>query len=96
MKKAIKLSAVTLFAGLAFGCASQGDLNKLQDQVNGLDSRVKQVANDAADAKSQAAAASDAASRAEAAANQAAQYAQETNAKLDNLFNVTQGKGRRR
>jgi murein lipoprotein len=87
MKKAVKLSAVILFAGLAFGCASQGDFDKLQDQVNGLETKVNRAAADAADAKSQAAAASDAASRAEAAANQAAQYAQDTNAKLDNMFN---------
>jgi murein lipoprotein len=92
MKNAVKLSAVILFAGLAFGCASQGDLEKLQDQVNGLETKVNRVGADAADAKSQAAAASDAASRAEAAANQAAQYAQDTNAKLDNMFNRSQRK----
>lgn len=92
MKRAIKLSAVILFAGLAFGCASSGDLEKLQDQVNGLETKVNRASSDAANALSAANAANDAASRAEAAANQAAQYAQDTNSKLDRMFEKTMRK----
>ncbi|HEY8097695.1 MAG TPA: Lpp/OprI family alanine-zipper lipoprotein, partial [Methylobacter sp.] len=48
-------------------------------QVDGLKTSVAQASADAASASSQAAAA-------EAAANRAAQYAQDTNSKLDSMF----------
>jgi hypothetical protein len=65
------------------------DIERLQDQVNGLETKVNRASADAANALSAATAASDAASRAEAAANQAAQYAQDTNEKIDKLFSRT-------
>jgi len=64
---------------LAVGCASTSDIENLQSQIDGLKTSVAQASADAASASSQAAAA-------EAAANRAAQYAQDTNSKLDSMF----------
>ncbi len=79
MKKVMKLSMVALVASLVVGCASTSDIENLQSQVDGLKTSVAQASADAASAASQAAAA-------EAAANRAAQYAQDTNSKLDSMF----------
>ncbi len=70
---------VAMVALLAVGCASTSDIENLQSQVDGLKTSVAQASADAASAASQAAAA-------EAAANRAAQYAQDTNSKLDSMF----------
>jgi len=89
MKKLVKLSIVALVAGLVVGCASTSDIDNLQSQIDGLKTSVAQASSDAASAQS---AANDAAARAasaEAAANRAAQYAQDTNAKLDSMFKKT-------
>ena len=86
MKKVIKLSMIATIATLVVGCASTSDIENLQSQVDGLKTS---VASAASDAQSALAAANDAAAKAaaaEAAANRAAQYAQDTNSKLDNLF----------
>ncbi len=79
MKKVMKLSMVAVVALLAVGCASTSDIENLQSQIDGLKTSVAQASADAASASSQAAAA-------EAAANRAAQYAQDTNSKLDSMF----------
>ena len=86
MKKVVKLSMIALAVSLVAGCASTSDIENLQSQIDGLKTSVAQASSDAASAQS---AANDAASRsaaAESAANRAAQYAQDTNSKLDNLF----------
>ncbi|MGZ5049470.1 MAG: Lpp/OprI family alanine-zipper lipoprotein [Methylobacter sp.] len=86
MKKVMKLSLVAVVALLAVGCASTSDVENLQSQIDGLKSSVAQATADAASAKSAADAASAQAAAAEAAANRAAQYAQDTNSKLDSMF----------
>ncbi|MDD4913802.1 MAG: Lpp/OprI family alanine-zipper lipoprotein [Methylococcales bacterium] len=92
MMKAIKLSAVVAIAALATGCASTSDLDALDARVGTLESKVQTAASDAASAKAAAADASAKASAAEAAANRAAQYAQDTNSKLDRMFKKSQHK----
>jgi len=92
MIKAIKLSAVVAVAALATGCASTSDFEALEGRVGALESKVQSVAADAASAKSSAAEASSKAAAAEAAANRAAQYAQDTNSKLDRMFKHSQKK----
>jgi murein lipoprotein len=92
MMKAIKLSAVVAIVALATGCASTSDLESLDARVGTLESKVQGAASDAAAAKAAAADASAKAAAAEAAANRAAQYAQDTNSKLDRLFKKSQHK----
>jgi murein lipoprotein len=92
MMKAIKLSAVIAVAALASGCASTSDLEALDARVSTLEGKVATAAADAASAKAAAADASAKAAAAEAAANRAAQYAQDTNSKLDRLFKKSQHK----
>ncbi len=84
--KIVKISAVILAAGLATGCASTSDIENLQEQINGLKGQVSTASSDAAQAKQSAADAAAKAAAAEAAANRAAQYAQDTNSKLDRMF----------
>ena len=86
MKKVVKLSMIALVASLAVGCASTSDVENLQSQVDGLKTSVAQASSDAAAAQSAAADAASKAAAAESAANRAAQYAQDTNSKLDNMF----------
>lgn len=86
MKKVMKLSMVALVASLVVGCASTSDIESLQSQVDGLKTSVASASADAASAKSAADSASSQAAAAEAAANRAAQYAQDTNSKLDSMF----------
>ena len=86
MKKVIKLSMIAMVATLVVGCASTSDIENLQSQVDGLKTSVAQASSDAQSALSAANDAADKAAAAEAAANRAAQYAQDTNSKLDNLF----------
>jgi outer membrane murein-binding lipoprotein Lpp len=92
MKKIVKLSMVALVASLVVGCATNDDIANLQSQIDGMKSSVAQASSDAASAKSAADSASAQAASAEAAANRAAQYAQETNSKLDSLFSKTMRK----
>jgi outer membrane murein-binding lipoprotein Lpp len=86
MKKMVKLSMLVMVASLVVGCATNDDIANLQSQIDGLKSSVAQASSDAASAKSAADSASAQAASAEAAANRAAQYAQDTNEKLDKLF----------
>ena len=83
MMRAIKLSAVVAIAALATGCASTSDLEALDARVGTLEGKVATASADAASAKAAAA---------EAAANRAAQYAQDTNSKLDRMFKKSQHK----
>jgi len=77
--KVIKLSMIAMVATLVVGCASTSDIENLQSQIDGLKTSVASASSDAHSALA-------AATAAEAAANRAAQYAQDTNSKLDNLF----------
>ena len=71
---------------LVVGCATNSDIENLQSQIDGLKTSVAQASSDAQSAQSAAADAASKAAAAESAANRAAQYAQDTNSKLDNLF----------
>ena len=85
MKKVIKLSMIAMVASLVVGCATNSDIEGLQSQIDGLKSSVASASSDAASAKAAADAAA-ATAAAESAANRAAQYAQDTNSKLDSMF----------
>ena len=86
MKRVIKLSMIAMVATLVVGCASTSDIENLQSQIDGLKTSVASASSDAQSALSAANDAAAKAAAAEAAANRAAQYAQDTNSKLDNLF----------
>lgn len=79
MKKLVKLSMIALAASVMVGCATNSDIENLQTQIDGLKTSVAQASSDAASAQT-------AAADAKAAAERAAQYAQDTNSKLDNMF----------
>jgi murein lipoprotein len=79
MKRLIKVSMIALAASTMVGCATNGDVENLQTQVDGLKTSVAQASSDAA-------AASAAATDAKASADRAAQMAQDTNSKLDSMF----------
>ena len=79
MKKLVKISMIALAASLMVGCATNSDIENLQTQIDGLKTSVAQASSDAASAQT-------AAADAKAAAERAAQYAQDTNSKLDNMF----------
>lgn len=74
-----KLAFIALLSTFAVGCATNSDIENLQTQIDGLKTSVAQASSDAASAQS-------AAADAKAAAERAAQYAQDTNSKLDNMF----------
>lgn len=83
---------IALVSAMAVGCASTSDIDNLQSQIDGLKTSVAQASSDAASAQSAAAEAASKAAAAEAAANRAAQYAQDTNSKLDEYFKKTMRK----
>ena len=80
MKRLIKVSMIALAASTMVGCATNGDVENLQTQVDGLKTSVAQASSDAA-------AANAAATDAKVSADRAAQMAQDTNSKLDSMFN---------
>jgi murein lipoprotein len=80
MKRLIKVAMIALAASAMVGCATNSDVENLQTQVDGLKTSVSQASSDAA-------AANAAAMDAKAAADRAAQSAQDTNSKLDSMFN---------
>ncbi len=86
MMKAMKLAAVFAAAGLMTGCASTSDIDNLQAQIDSLKTQISSASSDAATAQAAASEAAAKAAAAEAAANRAAQYAQDTNSKLDRMF----------
>ena len=79
MKSFMKVSLIALVASLMVGCATNSDVENIQTQIDGLKTSVAQASSDAA-------AANAAATDAKAAAERAAQYAQDTNSKLDKIF----------
>ncbi len=86
MMKIVKISTLVLVAGLATGCATKSDIEFLQTQLDGLKTQISTASTDAATAQAASASAATKAAAAEAAANRAAQYAQDTNNKLDRMF----------
>jgi murein lipoprotein len=86
MMKTVKISAVILAACLATGCASTSDIENLQTQIDSMQTDVQTASSEAAKANAAVSEAVAKASAAEAAANRAAQYAQDTNSKLDRMF----------
>lgn len=86
MKKLAKFSAIILATGLASGCASTSDFDMLKSRVDALENKVSKVSADVNAVKASADQANARAAAAEAAANRAANYAQDTNSKLDNMF----------
>jgi len=81
----MKLLLAALVLSLT-ACASTGDIANLQAQVDAIQVSVKQASSDAQSALLSSDDAASRAALAEAAANRAAQYAQDTNSKLDLLF----------
>ena len=74
------VSAVILGTSLAIGCASTGDLEKLQGDIDSLKAQTAAISAKADSAASDAKAAAD-------SANRAAASAAETNQKLDRMLN---------
>ena len=83
MKKIIKLSMLTLVFSMIAACSTTGNI---QSQIDDLNSKISQISSDAASAQASAAEATASAEAAEAAANRAAQYAQDSNRKLDSGY----------
>jgi murein lipoprotein len=83
MKKIIKLSMLTLAFSMIAACSTTGNI---QSQIDDLNSKISQISSDAASAQASAAEATASAEAAEAAANRAAQYAQDSNRKLDSGY----------
>ncbi len=77
--KTMATGAMVVALAGATGCATTGDLDKLQAQVDKVSSTANQAASDAAAAKRDAAAAKTAAEQARDAANA-------TNEKLDRMY----------
>ncbi len=86
MKQIIKSVVVVFAFSLLTACATNSDIEKLQSEVNGLDSSVKQASADANSAQTASADASAKSAAAEASANRAAQLSQDTNDKLNKRF----------
>ena len=86
MKNVIKISMIALILSLVAACATTSDVENLQNQVNGLDTSVKQASADAASAQTTSADAAARAKAAEEAANRAAQLSEDANSKLDKKF----------
>lgn len=86
MKTLSKLFAVVALSVIVVGCASTGDVEKLQSQIDVLKTSVSTVETTAKQAQESASDAAQRAAAASAAANRAAQYSQETSSHLDSLF----------
>ena len=86
MMKIVKISALALVTVLTTGCAAKSDIDFLQTQIDGLKAQISTASSDAASAQAASEDAAAKAASAEAAANRAAQYAQDTNNKLDRMF----------
>lgn len=85
MKKLMIISALLALVG----CASNGDVENIQTQLDGLKVSVNQVNSDVAFANEAAASANKSASEALKAAEQAAALAADANLKLDAIFTHT-------
>ena len=86
MKKLAKISAIILTAGIASGCATPGDIDKLNARIDGLNNQISKVSSDIGAIKSAADEANARAVAAEIIAIEARDIAQDTNSKLDNMF----------
>ena len=86
MKKLAKISAIILTAGIASGCATTGDIDKLNARIDGLNNQISKVSSDIGAIKSAADEANARAVAAEIIAIEARDIAQDTNSKLDNMF----------
>ena len=84
--RVLKVLAIASVIGIATGCASSSDIDKLQSEIDGLKDQISTASSDAAKAQSSAAEAASKAASAESAANRAAKYAEDTNSKLDRMF----------
>lgn len=84
--RVLKVLAIVSVIGIATGCASSSDIDKLQSEIDGLKDQISTASSDAAKAQSSAAEAASKAASAESAANRAAKYAEDTNSKLDRMF----------
>ena len=80
-----KIMLAMVVAALVSGCATNSDVENVQLQITALNMTITQVAEDVKNALSKA-------KSAEASATLAAKYAQETNAKLDNMFKKVMSK----
>jgi murein lipoprotein len=80
-----KIMLAMVVAALVSGCATNSDVENVQLQITALNMTVTQVAEDVKNALYKA-------KSAEASATLAAKYAQETNAKLDNMFKKVMSK----
>ena len=87
MIKLLKVSALVLGTSLVVGCASTGDLEKIQADIDGLKAQTAAISAKADSAANDASAAAANAAAATAAANRAADSAAETNQKLDRMLN---------
>ena len=83
MNKIILLSLIT---SVTLGCAKSSDLESLGKRVTGLEEKMSGLEADISSVKSAVADAANKAKAAEAAANRAAEIAQETNSKINNIL----------
>lgn len=91
-KMIVKVAAVALFAGLATGCASTSDLEKVRVMAEEAKAAAAEAKTAAAGAKSAAGDASAKADQALKAANDAKTCCNETNEKIDRMFKQTMRK----
>lgn len=87
-----KVAVLVLAAGLAGGCATSGDLDKVKEDLARTDKKADAAAADAAAARAAAERAEAKAGDAESAAMRAAAAAEEANGKLDRYFEKTMRK----
>lgn len=86
MMKATKFAVILVAAGLTVGCASKGDIDKLQSQIDGLKAETSSIKSTADEALAAAQAAESKAASADASARRAAAAAEAVNEKLDRAF----------
>ncbi len=88
----MKIVMFAVLAIMATACATSSDIENLQGQIDSLKPQVSSASSAAIQATRLAEIASARAGAAETAANRAAQYAKDTNEKLDRMFNKAQYK----
>lgn len=87
MIKLLKVSAIVLGSSLMMACASSGDLEQLQADIDKVQQQANQATEAAANAETSANNAAASATSATAEATRAANAAEATNEKLDRLLN---------
>jgi len=83
---ASKISVLVLTAVLAVGCATQGDIDKVNMRLDATDQKADDAAKASASAMAAAQAAEASAAQAASAAERAANASEAANAKLDRMF----------